>query len=75
MNGYPKVFNIESDQHEEHNIAEIYNWVLAPTLKLVEDYKKSLEKYPNPPCGKHDPILSGKNVAPSHCEDDMRSYR
>ena len=49
MNGYPKVFNIESDPHEEHNIAELYNWVLAPLLKAVGDYKASLAKNPNPP--------------------------
>ena len=36
MTGYPKVFKIESDPHEEHNIAEIYNWVLGPVLKTVE---------------------------------------
>src|SRR6266568_5024588 len=35
MNGYPKVFNIESDPHEEHNIGEMYNWVLGPLLKIV----------------------------------------
>ena len=29
MNGYPKVFNIESDPREEHNIGEMYNWVRA----------------------------------------------
>ena len=49
MNGYPKVFNIESDPHEEHNIGEMYNWVLGPLLKAVEEYKASLAKYPNPP--------------------------
>ncbi|SDA81312.1 hypothetical protein [Sinorhizobium sp. NFACC03] len=30
------VFNIESDPHEEHNFAEMYNWVLGPVLKTVE---------------------------------------
>jgi arylsulfatase A-like enzyme len=49
MNGYPKVFNIESDPHEEHNIGEMYNWVLGPLLKAVEEYKASLAKAPNPP--------------------------
>ena len=42
MNGYPKVFNIESDPHEEHNIGEMYEWVLGPVLKAVEEYKASL---------------------------------
>jgi hypothetical protein len=32
MNGYPKVFNIESDPHEEHNIGEMYNWVYGPAV-------------------------------------------
>jgi arylsulfatase A-like enzyme len=49
MNGYPKVFNIESDPREEHNIGEMYNWVVGPVLKAVEEYKASLVKYPNPP--------------------------
>ena len=49
MNGYPKVFNIESDPREEHNVAEQYDWVSGPLLQVVADYKKSLEQYPNPP--------------------------
>jgi arylsulfatase A-like enzyme len=49
MNGYPKIFNIESDPHEEHNIGEMYNWVLGPFLKTVEDYKATLSKNPNAP--------------------------
>jgi arylsulfatase len=49
MNGYPKVFNIESDPHEEHNIGEMYEWVLGPVLRAVEEYKASVAKYPNPP--------------------------
>jgi arylsulfatase A-like enzyme len=49
MNGYPKVFNIESDPREEHNIGAQYEWVIGPTLKVVEEYKASLAKYPNPP--------------------------
>jgi arylsulfatase len=49
MNGYPKMFNIEADPHEEHNIGEMYNWVLGPLLKIVEEYKASLAKNPNAP--------------------------
>jgi arylsulfatase len=49
MNGYPKVFNIESDPREEHNIGEMYEWVLGPLLKAVGEYKASVAKYPNPP--------------------------
>jgi arylsulfatase A-like enzyme len=49
MNGYPKVFNIEADPREEHNIGAMYEWVIGPVLKSVEDYKGSLAKHPNPP--------------------------
>jgi len=49
MNGYPMVFNIESDPREEHNIAALYEWELGPALKVVGEYKASLKKYPNPP--------------------------
>jgi arylsulfatase len=49
MNGYPKVFNIESDPREEHNIGAQYEWVIGPALKIVEEYKASLRRYPNPP--------------------------
>jgi len=49
MNDYPKVFNIEADPHEEHNISEMYEWVVGPLLKAVEEYKPSVAKYPNPP--------------------------
>lgn len=49
MNGYPKVFNIEADPQEEHNIGEMYNWVLGPLLKAVADYKSTLVRSPNPP--------------------------
>ncbi|WP_193378179.1 hypothetical protein [Sinorhizobium fredii] len=48
MNGYPKVFNIESDPQEEHNIGEMYNWVLGPLLKAVEEYRATLVRSPNP---------------------------
>ena len=49
MNGYPKIFNIESDPREEYNIAAMYEWVIGPVLKAVEEYKESLAKHPNPP--------------------------
>ena len=49
MNGYPKIFNIESDPREEYNIGAKYEWVIGPVLKAVEEYKASLAKHPNPP--------------------------
>ena len=49
MNGYPKIFNIESDPREEHNVAEQYAWVRAAVMKPVDEYLASVKKYPNPP--------------------------
>ena len=49
MNGYSKVFNIESDPREEHNIGTQYEWVSGPTLRVVEEYMGSVRRYPNPP--------------------------
>jgi arylsulfatase len=49
MNGYPKIFNIESDPREEYNIGAMYEWVIGPVLQSVEEYKASLRTYPNPP--------------------------
>ena len=48
MNGYPKVFNIEADPREEQNIGELYEWVIGPVLKAVEQYKATLANHPNP---------------------------
>jgi arylsulfatase len=48
MNGYPKIFNIESDPREEYNIGAVYEWVIGPALKVVEEYKGSLRRHPNP---------------------------
>jgi hypothetical protein len=52
MNGYPKVFNIEADPREEHNIGAQYEWVIGPTLKVVVEYKASLARHPNPRAAK-----------------------
>ena len=49
MAGYPKVFNIEMDPHEDLNVAGLFGWSAAPSLKVVEQYKESVKKYPNPP--------------------------
>jgi hypothetical protein len=49
MNGYSKVFNVEADPREEHNMAEQYKWVIGSLLKAVEAYKASITQHPNPP--------------------------
>ena len=49
MAGYPKVFNIEMDPHEDRVVAALFGWTLGPALKAVEEYLASVKKYPNPP--------------------------
>jgi arylsulfatase A-like enzyme len=47
-NGFPAIFNIEADPREEVNVLGTSTWVLGPYLRLIGEYQKSLEKYPNP---------------------------
>jgi arylsulfatase len=47
--GYPKVYNIEMDPYEVLNVAGPYSWTIGPGLKVVEEYLKTLKRYPNPP--------------------------
>jgi arylsulfatase len=49
MAGYPKVFNIEMDPHEDLNVFFLFPWTLAPGLEEVQRYMESIKKYPNPP--------------------------
>jgi arylsulfatase len=49
MAGYPKVYNIEMDPHEDLVVAGLFAWVSGPALKAVEEYLASVKKYPNPP--------------------------
>jgi arylsulfatase len=49
MAGYPKVFNVEMDPHEDLVVGGLFGWVSGPALKTVEEYEQSLKKYPNPP--------------------------
>ena len=49
MAGYPKVYNIQMDPHEDHNVAALFGWVADPALEEVRRYEGSVKKYPNPP--------------------------
>ena len=49
MAGYPKVFNIEMDPHEDLLVAGLFGWTAGPLLEVVGKYKETLKKYPNPP--------------------------
>lgn len=48
--GFPQIFNIEADPKEKVNIAHTgAGWVMVPYLRLVGEYKRTLEKHPNRP--------------------------
>lgn len=49
MAGYPKIYNIEMDPHEDLNIGGMYMWVMQPALQVVAAYEETLKKFPNPP--------------------------
>jgi hypothetical protein len=49
MAGYPKIYNIEMDPHEDLVVGGLFGWVSGPALKAVEEYLESVKKYPNPP--------------------------
>jgi len=48
MAGYPKVYNIEMDPHEDLQVGALFGWVGGPALEVVERYLESVKKYPNP---------------------------
>ena len=47
--GYPIIYNIEMDPHEDLVVMGSYVWVSGPALKEVERYLETVKKYPNPP--------------------------
>ena len=49
MAGYPRVYNIEMDPHEDLQVGALFGWVAGPALEVVEKYLESVKKYPNPP--------------------------
>ena len=49
MSGYPKVYDIEMDPHEDLNVSVLYTVLWGPALQIVRAYEETLKKYPNPP--------------------------
>jgi arylsulfatase len=49
MAGYPKIYNIEMDPHEDLNVGGLFVWAGSAPLEEVRKYKETLKKYPNPP--------------------------
>jgi arylsulfatase len=49
MAGYPKIYNIEMDPNEDLQVGALFGWTAGHPLAVVEKYKETLKKYPNPP--------------------------
>ncbi len=48
MAGYPRLYNIEMDPHEDHVVSLYFPWALGPALAEVRKYIESVKKFPNP---------------------------
>ena len=60
MAGYPKVYNIEMDPHEDLIVSALFGWTAGPALEVVEKYLDSVKKYPNPPASNITQFRSGR---------------
>jgi hypothetical protein len=49
MAGYPKIYNIEMDPHEDLVVGGLFGWAGEVPLEVVKQYLESVKKYPNPP--------------------------
>lgn len=49
MAGYPQIYNIEMDPHEDDDVAAFEGWVAGPLLGVVQQYLHTLKDHPNPP--------------------------
>jgi arylsulfatase len=57
--GYPKLYNIEMDPHEDLVVGGLFGWALEPPLEAIRKYMESLKKYPNPPAANITKFSSG----------------
>jgi arylsulfatase A-like enzyme len=47
---FPMFYDLTSDPHEDNNLFNsdlTCGWILAPNFKLIGEYKRSIQKYPN----------------------------
>jgi arylsulfatase len=49
LTSMPAVYNIAYDPREEDNLVASKAWVIRPYMKVIGEYLKSVQKYPNPP--------------------------
>ena len=49
LTGYPIIYNIEMDPHEDLQVGGMFEAAVDPPLEEVKKYLESTRKYPNPP--------------------------
>ncbi len=47
-NGYPVFYNLHQDPREKINVGATHAWLIAPYLKAIQAYLKTLEAEPIP---------------------------
>ena len=75
MAGYPKVYNIEMDPHEDHNVAALFGWVADPALGAIRKYEESLKKYPKPAAAQYHGLRQGRLRQPLRVVDSTTRIR
>ena len=48
MAGYPKVYNIEMDPHEDLQVGALFGWTVGPALEAVEKYRGNAQEISEP---------------------------
>jgi arylsulfatase len=49
MAGYPRMYNIEADPHEDLNVAAFNTWAASQYIPPLVEYERSVKEHPNPP--------------------------
>jgi arylsulfatase len=49
MAGYPKIYNVEMDPHEDLQVGGLFPWTFGFALEAIQKYLESVKQYPNPP--------------------------
>jgi arylsulfatase len=58
MAGYPKLYNIEMDPHEDLQVGALFGWAAGPALEVVEKYNETAQAVSEPACGQPHALLT-----------------
>jgi len=72
MAGYPKLYNIEMDPHEDLQVGALFGWTFGPALEVVEKYQRDAQEVSEPACGQPNEVLRRRGT---HDHSELRSRR